>query len=156
MKPIFVVVGAASPVGSRFVEYLADKYYDIATVRAVDVVPIPMWCERVFYAENLCLDVGKRRQAMRVCENADRLYVLWQMYDIFEEYDNLWEAANDAGVSRGCNVKYNDDLTYAQFDEINDVMLTDAMDNGCDPPLDIGFAAQQRRDGLIYLEMLVS
>ncbi len=71
---MIVVAGAGGFIGGALARRLAARG-DLA-VRAVDKKPLREWHQRLFNAENLCLDLSEPENCRRACEGATEVYNL--------------------------------------------------------------------------------
>ena len=69
-----VITGAGGFIGGALARYFHDRGH--MRIRAVDKKPLSEWYQRVPGVQNLCLDLSREENCIRVCEGATEVYNL--------------------------------------------------------------------------------
>ena len=73
-QELIVITGAGGFIGGALARYFHDRSH--RRIRAVDKKPLSEWYQRVPGVQNLCLDLSREENCIRVCEGATEVYNL--------------------------------------------------------------------------------
>jgi len=71
---LIVIAGGGGFIGGSLTRYLREQGF--TRLRVVDKKPLPDWYQRIEGAENLCLDLSEKENAVRAVEGAVEVYNL--------------------------------------------------------------------------------